>query len=38
LQERLEQITSSKVLNIISVLGQNGMRFDVITLNKHFNS
>jgi uncharacterized protein YbcI len=38
LQERLEQITASKVLDIISVLGQNGMRFDIITLNKHFDS
>ncbi len=38
LQERLEQITASKVIDIVSVLGQNGMRFDVITLNRHFES
>lgn len=36
LQKRLEQVTASKVFSIVSVLGQNGVRFELITLNKNF--
>jgi len=36
LQERLEQITACKVINIVSVIDQDGMRFEVVTLSKYF--
>ncbi len=36
LKERLEQITDCEVLNIVSIVGQDGMRFEVVTLNKSF--
>lgn len=38
LEARLEKITASKVLNILSVLGQNGIRVEVVTLNRSFES
>ncbi|MCG3118552.1 MAG: hypothetical protein ALAOOOJD_00772 [bacterium] len=38
LQKRLEQITASKVLNIVSVLEQNGIRFELVTLNRNFDN
>jgi hypothetical protein len=36
LKEQLEQITDCEVLNIVSVVGQDGMRFEVVTLSKNF--
>ncbi len=36
LQARLEEVTASKILDIVSVLGQNGVRFELVTLNRHF--
>lgn len=36
LKERLEQITDCEVLNIVSVVGQDGMRFEVVTLSQNF--
>jgi uncharacterized protein YbcI len=36
LKERLEQITDCEVLNLVSVVGQDGMRFEVVTLSKNF--
>ena len=38
LQERLEKITASKVLDMESVLGQNGVRFELFTLNRNLES
>jgi uncharacterized protein YbcI len=36
LKEQLEQITDCEVLNIVSIVGQDGMRFEVVTLSKNF--
>ncbi len=36
LQARLEKVTTSKILDIVSVLGQNGVRFELFTPNHPF--
>jgi uncharacterized protein YbcI len=36
LEEQLEKLTASKVLNIVSALGQNGLRVEVVTLSRSF--
>ena len=36
LKEQLEQIIDCEVLNIVSVVGQDGMRFEVVTLSQNF--
>jgi hypothetical protein len=33
LKERLEQITDCEVLNLVSVVGQDGMRFEALSKN-----
>lgn len=38
LQARLEKVTASKVLDVVSVLSQNGVRFELVTLNRNFES
>jgi hypothetical protein len=36
LKEQLEQISDCEVLNIVSIVGQDGMRFEVVTLSRNF--
>jgi len=36
LKTQLEKITDCEVLNIVSVVGQDGMRFEVVMLGKNF--
>jgi uncharacterized protein YbcI len=36
LEEQLEKLTASKVLEIVSVLDQNGIRVEVVTLSRSF--
>lgn len=38
LQARLEKVTASKILDMVSVLGQNGVRFELVTLSRNFES
>lgn len=35
LQARLEKIIGSEVLDLVSVLGQNGVRFELVTFSRH---
>jgi uncharacterized protein YbcI len=36
LKEQLEKITNCEVLSLVSVVGQDGMRFEVVTLSRNF--
>ena len=35
LKQQLEELTGCKILNIYSIVGQDGVRFEVITLSKN---